>query len=344
MKSSNGMLWALAGGMAAGVLLRHLTQKRFSFRGKTVVITGGSRGLGLEMARIFAAEGARLAICSRNVTQVKEAVAELGAGGAVDVMGAVCDVTDAKQVDEFFNDILARWGRVDVLVNNAGVITVSPADCLTPEDYQTSLDTHFWGPLHAMRAVLPLMRRQQSGRIVNIASIGGKISVPHLVSYSAGKFALVGLSEGLSAEYRREGIIITTVCPGLMATGSPRNAQFKGQHQAEYAWFSIAAGLPVLATNSTVAARRIVEACRRGDRQATTSWLTAAAIRAHGLLPEFTGPALSFTNRMLPAPVGGSGIETHRGAESQSSWSPSWLTARNEAAARRNHEFASGER
>src|SRR5207237_838032 len=112
----------------------------------------------------------------------------------------------------------------------------APFDNLTAEDFSRAMQTHFSGPLYTMLAVLPSMRLRRRGRIVNIGSIGGKIPVPHLVPYCASKFALVGLSESLRTELSQEGIYVTTVNPGLIRTGSPRNVDIKGQHEKEYAW------------------------------------------------------------------------------------------------------------
>jgi short-subunit dehydrogenase len=108
------------------------------------------------------------------------------------------------------------------------------------------------------------MRRRGFGRIVNIASIGGEAAVPHLVPYCVGKFALVGLSDGLRAELAQEGILVTTVSPGLMRTGSHLKALFKGRHRQEYGWFASAASAPVLSVSAEHAARIIVRACERG--------------------------------------------------------------------------------
>src|SRR5205085_12580634 len=118
-----------------------------------------------------------------------------------------------------------------------------------------------------VEAVLPNMRKRRDGRIVNISSIGGKVSVPHLLPYCAGKFALVGYSEGLRAELSDDGIVVTTVCPWLMRTGSPRNATFNGHHKIEYAWFSIGGSLPLLTLSAECAARKILAACSRGDAE-----------------------------------------------------------------------------
>ena len=135
---------------------------------------------------------------------------------------------------------------------------------------------HFWGPLHTMRAAIPHMRRHGGGRIVNISSIGGKIGVPHLAAYCAGKFALAGLSSALTPELARDNIVVTTVCPGLMRTGSPFNAWFKGRHRQEFAWFAIADSLPLLSANGRRAAAQIVDAMRHGDAELVITWAARA--------------------------------------------------------------------
>src|ERR1044072_6207850 len=235
----------------------------YDFEGKTVLITGGSRGLGLVLARGFAAEGANVAICARDPRELERARTDLVARGAR-VCAFPCDVTDRSQVKELVDVVTRHVGRVDVLVNNAGIIQVGPLELMTLEDFEQAMAVHFWGPLYATLAVLPQMRERREGRIVNIASIGGKVSVPHLVPYSARKFALGGLSGGLRAALAKGGVVVTSVFPGLMRTGSPRNATFKGQHRAEYAWFAVSDSLPVTSINAERAAAQIIDAVSRG--------------------------------------------------------------------------------
>ena len=126
------------------------------FRGKVVAITGGSRGLGLELARLWAQEGARVAICARTPADLERAERELVDAGH-EVFFMPCDVTQRDQAAAFINRVVAHWGSVDVLVNNAGIIQTGPLDCMTLEDFNNALATHFWGPLYLMQAVLPLM-------------------------------------------------------------------------------------------------------------------------------------------------------------------------------------------
>jgi NAD(P)-dependent dehydrogenase (short-subunit alcohol dehydrogenase family) len=337
-KQQDKLMLALAGAgalLATRALARKLTE--YDLDGKTVLITGGSRGLGLVMAREFAREGARVAICARDAEELDRARMDLVRRGAR-VIAVPCDITDREQVDEMVRAVSERFGRIDVLVNNAGVIEVGPMEVMTLEDYEQAMKTHFWGPLYTTLAVLPEMRERASGRIVNITSIGGKISVPHLLPYSASKFALVGFSEGLRSELKKDGVVVTTVCPGLMRTGSPRNATFKGQHRAEYAWFSISDSLPVSSMSASRAARQIVEACKRGDAEVVLSIQAKMAVRFHGLFPGLTADLLGLVNKLLPAP-GGIGTLRAKGKDSESDMSPSWLTTLSEQAAARNNEI-----
>src|SRR5262245_23854009 len=194
--------------LAAGLVLlaaRAVRRRRrlWKLAGKNVLVTGGSRGLGLVIARQLVAAGAGVAICGRDETTLERAGRDLSASGGR-VLAVPCDVTRQDEVDRLVARVTQELGPIDALINNAGIVTVGPAETMTVEDFRAAMNTNFWGPLYATLAVLPDMRRRRAGRIVNVASIGGKISVPHLLPYSASKFALVGLSEGLRAELARE--------------------------------------------------------------------------------------------------------------------------------------------
>jgi short-subunit dehydrogenase len=184
----------------------------------------------------------------------------------------------------------------------------------------------FWGGVYTTFEVLPQMRARRRGRIVNVTSIGGKVGVPHLAPYGAAKFAAVGFSEGLRAELARDGIVVTTVVPGLMRTGSHLNALFKGQHRQEFGWFSLGATLPVTAISAEGAARRIVSALAHGDSEVILSWQAQLLALAHGLFPGVTTDALSLVNRLLPGP-GGIGEQVATGYASGSPVTDSPLEA-----------------
>jgi NAD(P)-dependent dehydrogenase (short-subunit alcohol dehydrogenase family) len=332
------MLAAAGAGALAIARALYRRSKEYDLKGKTVLVTGGSRGLGLVLARGFAEEGARVAICARDHRELERAQRDLTARGA-EVFAFPCDVTDRAQVAELVEVVTRRFGPVDVLVNNAGVIQVGPLEVMTLEDFEQAMAVHFWGPLYSTLAVLPSMRARRDGRIVNISSIGGRVAVPHLVPYSASKFALAGLSDGLRAELAKDNVVVTTVFPGLMRTGSPRNATFKGRHRDEYAWFSISDALPVTSIQAERAARQIVAACRRGQAELVITTQALLAVKFRALFPEAAADMLALANRLLPGP-GGIGRRRAKGRESESSLAPSLLTTLSDRAALRNNEVA----
>jgi short-subunit dehydrogenase len=158
----------------------------------------------------------------------------------------------------------------------------------------------FWGTVHTTLAVLPLMKMREQGRIVNVTSIGGKVSVPHLASYGCAKAAAVAFSDGLRNEVRRFGIKVTTIIPGLMRTGSHVNAFFKGNRPAEAAWFGAAASLPLLTLSAEHAARLTVDAVCAGKSEKVLGVPAQILSQAHALLPGLTSEVLRLTNVWLP--------------------------------------------
>jgi NAD(P)-dependent dehydrogenase (short-subunit alcohol dehydrogenase family) len=328
-----GLVAGLGAGFAVGLAREH---RRFLFAGKTVLITGGSRGLGLVLAREFLAEGAQVALLARDPDELRRARTTLHADPSR-IATIPCDIRQRDEVDKAVAAIAERFGSVDVLVNNAGIIQVGPLDHMTIADFEDAMAIHLFGPLYTTMAVLPHMRRSKAGRIVNITSVGGKIAVPHLLPYTASKFAMVGLSDGLRAELRKENFV-TTVCPGLMRTGSPRNALFKGRHRQEYAWFAVSDSMPVLSMDARRAARRIIQACRYGSARAILGVHTKAAVLFNELFPGITAHLLDLANRWLPGVETRAGEQAHPGAESESRWAPSLLTRLSEKAAVANNE------
>ncbi len=335
---SKALLWSLAGIGAWAATKALLGQKRkISFHDKTVLITGGSRGLGLEMARLLTQEGARIAICARDQDELDRATSELQQYG-VDVFAQTCDITDKTQAERFVEDVRQAIGPVDVLINNAGIISVTPYEHATEDDFREAMDTHFWATFHMVNAVLPQMWLQKSGRIVNIASFGGKVAVPHLLPYSTSKFALVGYSEGLRAELLKDGIYVTTICPGLIRTGSPRNAIFKGQNEKEYAVFKIGDSLPFLTINSEECARQIIDACRYGEAERIITLMAKVGAAIEGVAPSLIGETMAIVNSLLPAP-GGIGKQGAKGKDSETPLSQSILTTLTDEAAEQNNEI-----
>ncbi len=312
-------------------------RKRIHLQDRVVFITGGGRGLGLAMAEEFAKEGAKLVLCARNAEELERARLKLSVLEA-DILTLTCDVANTEQVQQAITQTLQRFGRIDILVNNAGIINVGPWQTQTRQDFEEAMHIMFWGIYNTTMAVLPHMLAHRNGRMVNITSVGGKVSVPHLLPYSSAKFAAVGFSEGLHAEVAKDGITVLTVVPGLMRTGSPINTVIKGeQHRTEYTLFSLLDVLPVSSISARRAAHQIVKATKRGDTELIISVQAQFLSRIHGAFPALVTNFLALTNRLLPTSKS-KGTQRHSGRESETAITRSALTILGQRAARKYNE------
>ncbi len=296
----------VAAGAAAGVVARnvYLRSRERSISGDVVLITGGSRGLGLALAQKFFREGCRVAVCARDRDELERARQSFGRRGS-ELMTVVCDVTKRPDVERMITDVTRRFGRIDILVNNAGIIQVGPVEATSIADYEEAMNVMFWGMVHPTLTLLPAMLGRKKGNIVNITSIGAKVSVPHLLPYSAAKHAAEGFSEGLRSELKGSGVAVTTIAPGLMRTGSYNAALFKGRQAAEEKWFSASASAPGLTIGARKAASQIVSAMRRGESQKILTTPATILARVHGLFPGLTQDLLGAVGKLvLPGPGG----------------------------------------
>ncbi len=298
MKTKNWIGLALAGA-AAILVLKKLRAAPVDLKGQVVLITGSSRGLGFILARELAREGCDLVICARDPDELEQARAKL-AQITPRVLAVPCDVSDPQQVSQLVDAATAHFGRIDMLINNAGIIQAAPLQATTIQDFVDSHAVMFWGTLYPTFAVLPQMRARRSGRIVNITSIGGKVSIPHLLPYSSAKFAAAGFSSGLRAELRREGITVTTIAPGLMRTGSYLKALFKGKEADEFTWFALSDNLPILSMDAERAARQIIAAARRGEAERVLTVPATLLARLYGLFPGFATDLIGLATWLLP--------------------------------------------
>ena len=332
------LVFTLGGVGLATWAVSRLLRSEFSLAGRTVVITGGSRGLGLTIARRIAAEGGRLALLARDEAELARACAELRELGG-EALAVSCDLLDRGQSLGAVETVLDHYGAIDVLINNAGIIEIGPLDHMRRSDFEKSMQLHFWAPFNLIQQIIPHMRRAGGGRIVNISSIGGKLAVPHMAPYSASKFALVGLSDAFRAELARDGIRVTTVTPGMMRTGSQVNATFKGNHGAEFTWFSLSTALPFAAVDAERAAKQIVAACRRGQSSLIIGIPARLAIAGNALFPSFTGEVMKLVNRLLPNAVGVEGDQLISGEKAREDQRvPGWIARFGETAMARNNE------
>jgi len=280
------------------------------------LVAGASRGLGLVIARELARRGHRVVGLSRDPVALAGA-AETMRGWGYELHTTVADVRDDARLREVVAQVEAEHGPIEVAIHVAGVIQVGPEECFERAHYEQAIDTMLWGPVNLTQAVLPGMRARRRGRLGVVTSIGGMISVPHLVPYSTAKFGAVGYTRGLAAELAGTGVTATTIVPGLMRTGSHVQAEFVGNAEAEYAWFAPGAAIPLLSMDAERAAARMVDGVLAGRSLLLLSPLIKIGVRVHGLAPATTGALLSVMSRVLPASPRRGGGETVLGHDAR---------------------------
>lgn len=185
--------------------------------GKSAVITGGSKGIGYAIAADLVRKGARVFICSRNRSEVRDAVASLSQSGVA--AGEACDVRSEDQVRQMLDEAVRTFGAIDILINNAGMgIFGKTVEAMSGDEFRQTLETNLFGVFYACHYVVPIMRQRGGGYIINISSLAGQNAHPRMAAYNASKFGLNGFSEALMQEVRHDGIKVTYVCPGSVNT------------------------------------------------------------------------------------------------------------------------------
>jgi NAD(P)-dependent dehydrogenase (short-subunit alcohol dehydrogenase family) len=207
------------------------------FRGKVVVVTGASSGIGRETAIAFGAAGAHVALVARRRTELEEvALAIRDGGGGGTALVAPADVANAHAVHEVMEQVRRRFGRIDVVVNNAGILIPSPVSSLERDDLARMLDVNLFGALYVMQQAVRVMRAQPDGGvIVNVASLAGRRGVTPLGGYCASKFALVGLTEALRMELHGTPVHVALVLPGVVETPMAQSTE----HDLDALWPSL---------------------------------------------------------------------------------------------------------
>jgi NAD(P)-dependent dehydrogenase (short-subunit alcohol dehydrogenase family) len=223
-----------------------MTEK--SFDGQVAVVTGGASGIGRSIAEELGRRGAAVAIADLNTVRMEETVASLESIGAP-ALAVACDVTSDEQMEHLRDAVIDRFGRVDVLCNNAGIAAIGSAWRMEMSDWQRALDVNLLGVVRGVRAFVPAMVERGSGYVVNTASVAGIWAFTWgAAPYITSKFAVVGLSEALARDLRPLGVGVSVLCPGRIDTNLPETALFAGvppEHMAGWCPFPPEMGQPI---------------------------------------------------------------------------------------------------
>lgn len=291
-------------------------RRRIDYEGRVVLITGSSTGLGFLLAQQAAAQGAHVVLNARHPDDLSAAEADLHAQGAPESLAVAADVGIEEEARQLVDRALERFGRIDVLINNAAEILVGPEATFTLDDYRHLMATNFWGAVHTTLAALPSMRERGFGRIGNIMSIGGLSSAPHLAAYCASKFALAGFTRCLRADLARSGVLVTGVYPKTIRTGGHTHAWFKGDAHAEYLWFAATDTLPLISASAESTASKILDALQHGDSDLIPGLTARLAIAFDALAPNWSAELKALIERGMPGPTN-LGAPPVRGSEIQ---------------------------
>jgi short-subunit dehydrogenase len=248
----------------------------FRLTGRTVIVTGASSGIGRETAREFAKHGANVVLASRNREKLEAIAADIGEAASV----VTVDVTDRLSVEALVRRTVEEYDAIDVLINNAGVGLFAPIADGNLDNARHMFEANFWGAINCIQAVTPYMTSQRRGHIVNVSSVAGHISPPHMGMYAASKHALAAVSDALRTEVSGHGIGVSTIYPGLTDTSFMENMLQEVEAPA----------VPPVArfVTSAVVATRIFQAVRFNLRDAYVSPEDVAAIAADTFVPQLS--------------------------------------------------------
>lgn len=263
-------------------------------QGKVVVITGASMGIGEEIAKLFAREGAKLVLCSRDLARVEAARERIGAGD--NAISVACDVSKREQVDALVRAALKRFGRIDVLINNAGFGLNDSLAELDMAQCRQLFETNLFGAMECMQAVIPVMRQQGGGDIVNISSVSGHIATPYMSVYAASKHGMQAMGRAARMELKKHNINVLTVSPGYIATDFAKN-MMKGKSGQRVG------GSQKYGATPDVVARATLRGLLKRKREVVVPWFYRIAIKLYenfpGLVERSVRRALRPTGEVL---------------------------------------------
>lgn len=307
------------------------------FRGRVVAITGGSRGLGLNLARQLASQGAKVALIARDGAELERAREEIVALGA-ECLCVKADLRVQSEAEAAIDRVAAHFGHLDGLINNAGVMQIGPIEHMTQADFEDAMAVNFWAGLWCARAAVPHLKATGNGRIANIVSVGGQVAPPHMAPYIASKFAMKGFSDALRNEVVKDGILVSTICPGAIRSGSHVQIRYKGQHAKEYRILKMATAFPLGAIEVDSAARLILDAMKKGTPQLTFPYPVYLATIGYAAFPNLAALIAGTLGRLAPPPTDEGGDIAIPGHDLEGLVPPSKLTQLADRAVVANNE------
>lgn len=244
--------------------------------GRVVVVTGASMGIGEAIAKVFAENGANVVLLSRDVSRAEAARVRIGQPDRT--VALACDVRHKEEIDRVIGLTLHHFQRIDVWINNAGHGLLDSVAQMEPSNFRELMETNFFGAVAAMQAVIPIMRQQGGGSIINISSVAGHIPLPFHVAYSASKFALNAIGKGARVELKKDNIHVLTVCPGYVRTDFGKNV-VRGKEQKQVRPGSVR-GIP-----AERVARATLNGYLRQKREVIVPWTMHIAVKLYQMFP-----------------------------------------------------------
>lgn len=279
------MIGAAVLGLATITALRYQGRRPRRLDGKVVLITGGSRGLGYELAKYCLWAGARVAICARDAAELAKAEAGLKRYGTL-VSSHVADISDAAATPRLAAEVIARWGRIDVLVNNASVLVVGPMAAMTVHDYRHMMEVNVLGTVQVTDACLPELTKNHGG-IITISSAAGVLPVPRMAPYSLSKAAQALYAKLLNTELGEQGLTAMVAYPGYMPTGFTEHTQYHGDAPHERSAIERLTKTPLISVKPKRAARLIVRAWLDGKDSVAFPMAVRLGILMQSHMPGF---------------------------------------------------------
>ena len=259
--------------------------------GKVAVITGGSMGIGEAIAKLFVKHGAQVVLLSRDSTRLEAARVRIG--HLDQTLAIACDVRHREEIDRAIGLVMHHFQRIDIWINNAGHGLFDSIANMQMSDCRETFDTNFFGTIEAMKAVIPIMKQQCSGAIINVSSVAGHIPLPFNATYSATKFAMNAIGKAARIELAGSGIHVTTVCPGYVRTDFGSNA-VRGSNYRQVRPAS-ARGI-----SAERVARAVLNGYLKQTREVIVPWTMHPVVKIYQLFPGLVEWSMTRMTRKKP--------------------------------------------